>query len=92
MPPGYGIEQAEMKARYTDNGGNAKPGASIVPVIVAQLINLHSLPISRRIRHRLCHHQRLWFSVYRLRQVTEDIGGEVKMILERELRLALEKR
>jgi len=77
---GAGLSGRQMG--MTDNCSNAKAGASVKPIIIAQLIDLHPLPLARRIRHRLCHNQRLWFSFHRLRDVVEDVGRQIEMILK----------
>lgn len=66
--------------------------AAVEPVIVAQLVDLDPLPPTRRIRHRLCHDQRLWFALGAVGQVAQDAGGEVEVLLEGELVLRGEQR
>lgn len=61
-----------LRRSYRCYGRRAEARSSIKPVIVAQLVHLHSLLLDRRIRHRLCHNHRLWFPVFRLRKVVED--------------------
>lgn len=59
--------------------------ATVKPVIIAQFVDLDPFPPTRRIRHRLCHDQRLWFALCGVGQVAEDARREIEVLLEREL-------
>lgn len=51
--------EGEEKRAYRRKSGDAEASAAIKPVVITQLIDLDALLIRRRMRHRLCHHQRL---------------------------------
>ncbi len=51
--------EQRIKNTYKEELSRAEAGASIKPVIVTQLVDFDPLFVVRRIRHRLCHHQRL---------------------------------
>ena len=64
-PTTWKVEKAGLQAihrevkTYKYESRRAEPSSAIEPIIVAQLVDLDSLLVARRIRHRLCHHQRL---------------------------------
>ena len=45
---------------YRSERGSAEAGASVEPIIVAQLVDLDAPLVLRLMRHVLCHHQRLF--------------------------------
>lgn len=61
MPQGNkGTGGTPKKRRtYLHEPGGTEAGASIEPVIIAQLVDLDALFVRRLMRHGLCHHHRL---------------------------------
>ena len=70
---------------YKAEGGGAEPSTAIKPIVVAQFINLDSLPIRRRMRHRLCRHRQRFVGVGVGSQaiiVLEQIRRKIQMLLK----------
>lgn len=76
---------------YLHKSSGAEAGASVEPVIVAQLVDLDAFLVRRMMRHGLCHHQ--WFGAPLGAEtgVAEDIGGEVEVLLKGQLSVGLAK-
>jgi hypothetical protein len=72
-------------------GSCTEAGASVKPVIITKLIDLDSLLIRRRMRHGLCRHRQRLFRFHLGGQaiVLEEFGGEVEVLLERQLGVGL---
>lgn len=74
---------------YRDKGSGAEARASVVPIIIAQLVDLDAPPVRRLMRHRLRHHQRLRFDPGYPALVDEEIWREIEMLLKRQFRVSL---
>lgn len=76
---------AKKTQTYRRKLGRAEARSAIKPVIVAQLVDLDALLVL--MRHRLCHHQGLGIVPRdELATVAHQIGREVEMLLQRQLR------
>lgn len=85
-PPNKRQRRARVVARAESTHRRDREARTAVkPVIVAQLVDLDPFLPTRRIRHRLCHDQRLWFALGVVGQVAQDAGREIEVLLEREL-------
>lgn len=70
---------------YKAEGGGTESSTAIKPIVVAQFINLDSLPIRRRMRHRLCRHRQRFVGVGVGSQaiiVLEQIRRKIQMLLK----------
>lgn len=89
---GGGEEGIEEGLKTDVDAGGTEAGASIEPVIIAQFVDLDTLPIRRLMRHRLCRHRQRVVGVEIGSQATvvlEQLGREIEMLLKREFRVGL---
>ena len=71
---------------YSLKARAAEAGASVEPVIVAELVDLDALLIGGLMRHGPCHHQRLGLSLDSEVRIRSQIRGEFEMLLQGQLR------
>lgn len=68
---------------YLQKSSGAKTGASVVPVIVAQLVDFDALFVRRLMRHGLCHHRGLGVPLGRgLGRAVDDGRSKIEMLLQ----------
>lgn len=65
FPPFSSMPPITVEGTYRSESSGAKAGASIEPVIVAQLVDFDAPLVLRLMRHVLCHHQGLLVVVQR---------------------------
>ena len=77
--------ESRWDAAYRGKRRGAEAGASVEPVIVTKLVDLDTLLVRRRMRHRLCHHQRLGIALRGDAVICCQFRRKFEMLLERQL-------
>lgn len=83
----------EREGTHDLQRGGAEAGAAVEPVVVTKLVDLDALLIRRRMRHGLCRHRQRLVGLQVVSQagvvVLEQLGGQVEVLLQRELGVGL---